>query len=50
VVQKRHLLTDQRGIPVSVVITPANTHDMKAAKDTLDSVITKAIKATESVS
>ena len=26
---KRHVLTDQRGIPVSVVITSANTHDMK---------------------
>jgi putative transposase len=38
---KRHVLTDQHGIPVSVVITPANTHDMKAAKDTLDNVITQ---------
>ena len=36
---KRHVLTDQRGIPVSVVITPANTHVMKAAKNMLDSVI-----------
>ena len=36
---KRHVLTDQRGIPVSVVITSANTHDMKAATETLDSVI-----------
>jgi len=36
---KRYVLTDQRGIPVSVVITSANTHDMKAVKDTLDSVI-----------
>ena len=36
---KRHVLTDQRGIPVSVVITSANTHDMKAATDTLDNVI-----------
>ena len=34
------LLTDQHGIPVSVVvITSANTHDMKAATQTLDSVI-----------
>jgi putative transposase len=32
---KRHVLTDQRGIPVSVIITSANTHDMKAATDTL---------------
>jgi putative transposase len=36
---KRHVLTDQRGIPISVVITSANTHDMKAAADTLDSVV-----------
>jgi putative transposase len=36
---KRHVLTDQRGIPVSVVITSANTHDMKAATETLDNVI-----------
>ena len=36
---KRHILTDQHGIPVSVVITSANTHDMKAATETLDSVI-----------
>ena len=36
---KRHVLTDQRGIPVSVVITSANIHDMKAATETLDSVI-----------
>ena len=27
---KRHVLTDQLGIPLSVVITAANTHDMKA--------------------
>ena len=36
---KRHVLTDQHGIPVSVVITSANTHDMKAATETLGSVI-----------
>ena len=38
---KRHVLTDQRAaIPVSVVvITSANTHDIKAATETLDSVI-----------
>ena len=28
---KRHVLTDQKGIPLSVSITGANTHDMKAA-------------------
>ena len=26
---KRHVLTDQSGIPLSVTITSANTHDMK---------------------
>ena len=36
---KRHILTDQYGVPLSVVITAANTHDMKAATETLDSVI-----------
>jgi transposase len=36
---KRHVLTDQHGIPVYIVITSANTHDMKAVKDTLDNVI-----------
>lgn len=36
---KRHLLTDKNGIPLSVVITAANTHDMKAAVRTLDRVV-----------
>lgn len=33
------MLTDKNGIPLSVVITAANTHDMKAAIRTLDSVV-----------
>ncbi len=37
---KRHILTDQMGVPLSAVITAANSHDMKAAAaDTLDSSI-----------
>ncbi len=28
---KRHVLPDGQGIPLSVVVTTANTHDMKAA-------------------
>lgn len=36
---KRHILTDQRGTPLSAVITGANTHDMKAAMDTLDGIV-----------
>ena len=35
---KRHVLTDKKGIPLSVVITAANTHDMKAATEILDSI------------
>ena len=38
---KRHILTDQRGTPLSAVITGANTHDIKkkAAMDTLDGIV-----------
>jgi putative transposase len=36
---KRHVLTDQHGVPLSVVITAANTHDMKAAIETLDRTV-----------
>jgi putative transposase len=36
---KRHILTDQRGTPLSVAITGANVHDMKAAMETLDSIV-----------
>ena len=38
---KRHILTDQRGTPLSVAITGANVHDMKAIMHTLDSVVIK---------
>jgi putative transposase len=38
---KRHVLTDGQGIPLSVVITSANTHDMKAAINTLDNIVVK---------
>ena len=36
---KRHILTDRNGIPLSVVITSANTHDVTIAIDTVDSII-----------
>lgn len=36
---KRHILTDQRGTPLAAVITGANVHDMKAATETLDSIV-----------
>jgi putative transposase len=38
---KHHVLTDQHGIPLSVVITSANTHDMKAATEILDRTVVK---------
>src|SRR6476620_7966944 len=38
---KRHVLTDGQGIPLSVVITAANTHDMKAAINTLNNIVIK---------
>ena len=38
---KRHVLTDGQGIPLSVVITAANTHDMKAAIRTLNNIVVK---------
>jgi putative transposase len=38
---KHHILTDQDGIPLSVVITAASTHDMKVAINTLDNIVVK---------
>jgi putative transposase len=38
---KRHVLTDGQGIPLAVVITAANTHDMKAAMHTLNNIVVK---------
>jgi IS5 family transposase len=39
--KRHHVLTDGQGIPLSVVITAANTHDMKAAINTLDNIVIK---------
>jgi putative transposase len=38
---KRHILTDQRGTPLSVAISGANVHDMKTLEETLDSIAIK---------
>ena len=38
---KRHILTDKNGIPLSAVITSANTHDVTVAIDTVDSIVIK---------
>jgi IS5 family transposase len=36
---KRHILTDKQGIPLSVVISSANTHDIKLVTGVIDNVI-----------
>ena len=38
---KRHILTDNNGIQLSAVITPANRHDIKAVTDVIDDTIIK---------
>jgi putative transposase len=35
------VLADKKGVPLSIVITSANTHDMKATAETLDRIVTK---------
>jgi IS5 family transposase len=38
---KRHILTDKNGIPLSVVIAPASTHDIKLVTDVIDNSVIK---------
>ena len=38
---KRHILTDKKGIPISAIITSANTHDVTVAIDTVDNIVIK---------
>ena len=38
---KRHALADGQGIPLSIVITAANTHDMNAAINKLNNIVVK---------
>jgi transposase len=38
---KRHILTDTKGIPLSVVISSASTHDIKLVTDVIDNVVVK---------
>ena len=39
---KRHILTtDKDGIPLTAIITSANTHDVTTAIDTVDSIVIK---------
>src|SRR5215213_8760067 len=39
---KRHVLTDGRGVPLSVILSGANLHDKWSLTSTLDSVVLKA--------
>ena len=45
---KRHILTDKNGIPLSIVITSANTHDVTVAIDTVDNMVIKRQSSTSS--
>ena len=36
---KRHILTDKEGIPLSVVISSASTHDIKLVTDVVDNTV-----------
>ena len=36
---KRHILTDKKGIPLSVVISSASIHDIKLVTDVVDNVV-----------
>ena len=38
---KRHILTDKNGIPLSVVISSANTHHIKLVTDVVDNIVIK---------
>jgi transposase len=42
---KRHILTDKKGIPLSVLISPASTHDIKLVTDVVDKSIIKRPKS-----
>ena len=38
---KRHILTDKNGIPLSAIISPASTHDIKLVTDVIDNLVIK---------
>jgi transposase len=38
---KRHILTDKNGIPISAVISSANSHDIKLLTDIIDNSVIK---------
>ena len=42
---KRHILTEKKGIPLSVAISSASTHDIKSVTDVIDNSIIKRTSA-----
>ena len=36
---KRSVLTDEKGLPLAVVLSGANTHDIKLLEETLDHIV-----------
>jgi putative transposase len=42
---KRHILTDKKGIPLSVVISPASPHDINLVTDVVDNTVIKRPKS-----
>ena len=38
---KRHILADKKGIPLSVVISSASTHDINLVTNVVDSIVIK---------
>ena len=40
---KRHILTDKKGIPISIVISSASTHDIKIVTDVVDNRVIKRL-------
>ena len=44
---KRSVLTDENGLPLAVVLSGANTHDVKLLEDTLDHIVVLRPEADE---
>ena len=44
---KRSVLTDENGLPLAVVLSGANTHDVKLLEDTLDHIVALRPEADE---
>jgi hypothetical protein len=47
---KRHILTDKQGIPLSAIITSANSYDIKSVTDVIDNSVIKRTTTRTSLS